>query len=791
MYGRPAFVATFILALSAGPSVAAEALTVDFERQIMGLLGKTGCASGSCHGSFQGKGNFRLSLFGYEPERDFLAIARESQGRRVDLQRPDSSLLLLKATGQVEHGGGKRFDRNSWQYQMFRDWISQGATWEKGSGTLTHLRVAPSEIAFRKPGESVGVTVLGTFANGRSEDLTPLCDIRVNDDAVAQINSARVQSVRSGDTTLVVSYRGQVVPVHILVPAVLPSGTVFPKKLPEANFIDTHVFAKLKRLNMPPAPRSDDYEFLRRVTIDTIGTLPTPEEIRAFVADRRADKRARKIEELLAHPMHAAVWATKFSDITGNNTDAMENPQATKSRRSQMWHDWLRKRLASNMPYDQMIHDILCATSRDGRTGEEYIDAIKVIDEKLMKGFVPEYADKKTLDLFWRRQTPVGIEVWGEKAAAAFLGIRLECAQCHKHPFDRWTQVDYRAFANTFSQVVTGVGPDIKKAADAINTERKGTSPNNNNVILVREVYLGRPVVNARRGLAGTLPHPDTGAPLNPQALGGPELKPESGKDLREALFAWMRDKNNPFFAKSLVNRVWGHYLGAGIVDPVDDFSLANAPSNPALLDALAAEFLKSDFDFRHMERLVLNSNTYQLSSRSNSANKLDERNHSHAMIRPMMAEVVVDVLSAATGVPEKFGNDAPPDSRAIEVGSSRLNGTVSFAMRIFGRPPRSTACDCERSMEPALPQKLFLMADPGLQSKIMDPNNRLKALLKSQDNDSKALEELFLATVSRLPTENETKAFAAYRAKAPDRRTAFVDTMWALVNTTEFIFNH
>jgi len=294
---------------------------------------------------------------------------------------------------------------------------------------------------------------------------------------------------------------------------------------------------------MAPAPRSDDYEFLRRVTIDTIGTLPTPEEIRAFVADHRADKRARKIEELLAHPMHAAVWATKFSDITGNNTDAMENPQATKSRRSQMWHDWLRKRLASNMPYDQIIHDILCATSRDGRTGEEYIDAIKVIDEKLMKGFVPEYADKKTLDLFWRRQTPVGIEVWGEKAAAAFLGIRLECAQCHKHPFDRWTQVDYRAFANTFSQVVTGVGPDIKKAADAINTERKGTSPNNNNVILVREVYLGRPVVNARRGLAGTLPHPDTGAPLNPQALGGPELKPESGKDLREALFAWMLKK--------------------------------------------------------------------------------------------------------------------------------------------------------------------------------------------------------------------------------------------------------
>lgn len=764
---------------------------VDFERQIMGLLGKTGCALGSCHGSFQGKGNFRLSLFGYEPERDFTSIVRDSQGRRIDLQNPDQSLLLLKATGQTEHGGGKRFDRDSWQYRMIFDWISSGAKWEKGSGTLTRLRVTPPEVAFRKPGETVGLTVQGIFANGQTEDLTTLAEMRVNDDTVASLKSSTVGALRAGDTTVVVSYRGQVVPVNVLVPATLRKGEAFPARLSEANFVDRHVFAKLRRLNMPPSPASDDLEFLRRVTIDTIGTLPTPEEIRAFMADKRADKRSRKIDELLKHPMHAALWATKFSDITGNHTDSLEVPQATKSRRSQMWHDWLRKRFADNTPYDQLAHDILCATSRDGKTGEEYIEYVKVMDEKLKDGFVPEYAEKKTLDQFWRRQGRVGVEVWGEKVAAAFLGVRLECAQCHKHPFDRWSQVDYRAWANIFSQVTTGVGADIRKAADAINAERRGDKPNNNNVIQVREVFVAKAVANARRGPAGTLPHPDTGAPLPPQVLGGAEVKTESGMDSREAVFEWMRSKDNPFFSRSLVNRIWGHYLGVGIVEPVDDFAVGNPPSNPELLEALAREFIKSGFDFRHIERTILNSKTYQLSSKSTDTNKLDERNHSHALIRPMMAEVVVDVLCAATGVPENFGNDAPKGSKAIEVGSSRLNGAVSFAFRIFGRPPRSTACDCERSMEPALPQKLYLMADPGLQSKIIDPNNRLKELLKGEENDTRALEELFLATVSRFPTERETKAFEAYRSRAKDRRTAFSDTLWALVNTTEFIFNH
>ncbi|MFM7114217.1 MAG: DUF1549 domain-containing protein, partial [Planctomycetota bacterium] len=461
MTGNQAIITGIVVfALSAGQVSAADK-PVDFERQIMGLLGKTGCAMGSCHGSFQGKGNFRLSLFGYEPERDFMAIVRDSQGRRIDLQNPDQSLLLLKATGQTEHGGGKRFDRNSWQYKMFRDWISQGGKWEKGSGNLTKLSVNPQEIAFRKAGETVPVKVIGTFANGQSEDLTTLAEIRINDDTVAALKSAQVSGLRAGDTTLVVSYRGHVTPVNVLVPATLARGEAFPARLSEANFVDTHVFTKLRRLNMPPSPASDDIEFLRRVTIDTIGILPTPDEIKAFIADKKADKRSRKIEELLGHPMHAALWATKFSDITGNNTDSLENPQQTKSRRSQMWHDWLRKRFAENVPYDQMVHDILCATSRDGKSPEEFINYVKVMDDKLKDGFVPEYAQKKTLDQFWRRQGQVGIEIWGEKTAAAFLGVRLECAQCHKHPFDRWTQVDYRAWANVFSQVVTGVSPDI------------------------------------------------------------------------------------------------------------------------------------------------------------------------------------------------------------------------------------------------------------------------------------------------------------------------------------------
>jgi hypothetical protein len=764
---------------------------VDFERHVMGLFGRMGCNSGSCHGSFQGKGGFRLSLFGYDPEKDYYALTHDLEGRRVNRADPDASLLLLKATGRVEHGGLTRFDKNSWAYQLIREWIVQGAEWHKGSGDVKAISINPPEYAFAKPGETGQLRIEAEFGDGSKENITPLCDFRTNDDSVVEVTpTGQVKAVRAGDTAVVVSYRGNVLPVRVLVPFEAPADFKYPD-VPEVNYIDREVFAKLKRLNIVPSDLCGDNEFLRRVTIDTIGSLPTPQEARDFLADSRPDKRARKIDELLENPRHAALWATKFCDITGNNTDALENPQQQRPKLSQMWHDWFRKRIADDTPYDQIVHDVLCATTREGLSPEDYLAKQKEIDEAMAKGFDTPYANRKTLDLFWRRQAAVTVDQWGEKTAAAFLGVRVECAQCHKHPFDRWTQVDYRSYANTFAPVTFGVSPEAKKAFDAENADRKAKADGKNQPQPLREIFIGNGGAGGKGGNGGALLHPDTGKPLPPKALGGPEIKAEAGQDPREALFDWMHAADNPFFARSFANRVWGHYLGVGVVQPVDDFSLANPPSNPKLLDALAKDFVASGYDIRKLERTILNSRTYQLSSAVNATNKFDRNSYSHSFLRPMMAEVAVDVINDALGVKEKFGPEAPPDCRAVEVGASRVTGSLAVAFRVFGRPPRTTACDCERASDPGLPQTLFLMADDGIIGKVKAPDNRLKQLLADQKDDDAALDELFLAALTRTPTEKERAAFAAHRAKKKDRREAFADALWALVNTKEFRLNH
>jgi hypothetical protein len=782
---------------------------VDFERHVMGVLSRMGCNSGSCHGSFQGKGGLQLSLFGYDPSMDYNALARQASGRRLSFTDPDSSLFLLKATGQVQHGGQTRFGKGSWAYEVLRTWIVQGAQWTPGSGEARVVRATPAEHAFARPGQDGQLRIEAEFADGSREDVTPLCDFRTNDEAVVEVlGLGKIRALRPGDTGVVVTYRGHVLSVRVMVPTVPAPGFRYPA-VPEVNYIDHEVFAKLRRLNMVPSDLCSDSEFLRRVTIDTIGMLPTPEEVRAFLEDKRPDRRARKIDELLAHPLHAAVWATKFSDITGNNTDTLEPPQQRRTRLSQMWHDWFRKRLAENMPYDQLVHGVLCATSREGKSPEAYIKEMEGYEEAQDKNEPTKYAERATLDLYWRSQQRVTLEQMGEKTAAAFLGVRLECAQCHKHPFDRWTQVDYRSYANVFAPVSFGISPEATKPfRDATtvrnkkNQERqaKGGKAPGLPVAPLREVFL----VSSGRASQPLL-HPDGKTALTPRAPGGPEIKFESGKDPRETLFAWMRSPDNPFFARSFANRVWGHYFGQGIVHPVDDFSLANPPSNQKLLDALAADFIRTKFDIRALERTILNSRTYQLSSTPNETNRFDRVNYARSYIRPLMAEMVVDVLNDALGTKEKWtATDGVQDGvRAIEVGASRIqNTTVSHVFRVFGRPPRSTACDCERAMEPALPQKLFLMADGTLLGKIKAPGARLTTLLTQKMSDDELLGELFLATLSRPPRPEEREYFKNYARtrKLPagttpqsvqGRREIFADTMWALINTTEFIFNH
>ncbi len=796
-HALPALAMLFTAALPASAAVplpgGGRVEKVDFERHLMGLFGRAGCNSGSCHGSFQGKGGFRLSLFGYDPDKDYIALTRESFGRRLNPTDPDHSLLLLKPTGAVPHGGGRRFGRDSWQYQLLREWIVAGSPWTPGSGAVKTLAVTPPELAFDRPGHSAALGVKATFADGSTEDVTAFCEFRTNDDAVAEVsNLGQVKGLTPGDTAIVVSYRGNVLPVRVMVPCEAAAGFRYPQ-VPEANYVDREVVAKLRRLNIVPSGLASDAEFLRRLTIDTIGSLPSPDEIRAFLADRDPKKREKKIDELLAHPLHAALWATKFCDITGNNTDALENPQNLRAKRSQQWHDWLRLRFAENRPYDEIVRGILCATSRDGKSPEEWVKEEKALDAAMATGFDTTYAAKPSLDLFWRRQQPVGIDQWGEKTAAAFMGVRLECAQCHKHPFDRWTQVDYRAFANVFAAVAVGVSPEAKSVVEAENQERQKNAKQKNALGPLREVFIGTPARGKGTVVNRPLPHPDTGRPLAPQCPGGPEIKVHPGEDPRQQVFEWLRSPDNPWFARALVNRVWGHYFGIGIVDPVDNFSLANPPSNPRLLDALAKDFIDHQYDIRAIERTVLLSRAYQLSSDTNATNRLDKNNYSHSYLRPMMAEVVVDVLNDALGMREDFGKDvARPGARAIEVGASRVgNGNLNYAFRIFGRPPRTTACDCERAMEPALPQKLFFMVDPEVLKKVRAPKGRLQQLLDAHKSDSQTAEELFLATLTRLPNERE-KALVAQRLKeAKNRSEGFTDVLWALINTREFVLNH
>jgi hypothetical protein len=765
---------------------------VDFERHVMGLLSKVGCNSGSCHGSFQGKNGFRLSLFGFDPSMDHAALTRDNLGRRVNLVKPDESLILTKATGSTAHDGGMRFGKDSWVYGVYREWIRSGAKWTKGSGAISKLGVTPADFAIVKDAKPLQVKVTATFADGTTEDITPFCDFKISDDAIATVSPLGVLTPRQpGDAGLTVLYRGSVQALRVLVPA--PNSKGGYPQVPEVNYVDKEVFAKLKMLNMVPSDLASDETFIRRITIDTIAQLPTPAEVRAFVADTDPKKREKLIDKLLAHPLHAAVWATKLSDITGNSTDQLETNQLpAQIKRSQMWHDWLRKRVADNAPYDQLVRDIVTATSRDGMTPEEWVAFAKKMDEQAAAGMKTDYPDKKTLDLFWRRRQNVPVEQWGEKVAAAFLGVRLECAQCHKHPTDRWTQEEYWAFAAVFSQVTFAnnqfSSPAIKKLADAENAARREASgtKNANQIVLVRELFTtDRPRPARPNAAVKEMP--------GPKALGGPVITVKSGEDARVKLAEWMTQPDNPFFARSFVNRVWGHYFGVGLVNPVDDFSLANPPTNARLLDALAADFVKSGYDIRKLERTILVSRSYQLSYEPTETNKHDKNNFARAYIRPLMAEQVVDVLNAALGVDEPtIAPGTPVGTRMVEVGASRLqNANLAFALRIFGRPPRTTACDCERAMEPALPQILFRMTDQSVMQKFAAPTGRVAALAKSKLTDAELADELFLAALTRLPRPDEKADAVKHLAAAKSRTEGVTDLLWALVNTREFILNH
>jgi hypothetical protein len=525
------------------------------------------------------------------------------------------------------------------------------------------------------------------------------------------------------------------------------------------------VAAKLRKVGIHPSALSDDEQFLRRVSIDLIGTLPTPDEVREFVSDAHLDKRARLIDRLLERPEYSIYWASIFSDLTGN----VGGPNPS-TKLTYCWHDWLRTKLEQNVPYDELIGGIVTATSREGRPLEEYLAENKEVSEKLegRANFDDgTYAKRKTLDLFWLLRgggTPTEL---ANRTATNFLGVQIQCAECHKHPFDRWTQADFEGFTSFF-RVVSRRNLDGTPASGGRADYHRWA------------LYVG--VSDRERN--NVTRHP-------PKILAGPVIGyEEGGSDPRVALWEWMRAPDNPYFARNLVNRLWHHYFSVGIVEPPDDMNAANPPSNPELLDWLARDFIEHGFDLKRAHRTILASRTYQLSHIPNDTNRHDRRNFSHALVKRMPAEVALDAIADVTGTKLDFNAyAAPPDTRAIGLAAPFNYGRAEYFMQTFGRPPRRQPCVCERSGEPGLAQALFLINDEEVHRRITDTRGRLPQLLGEIEDDRKLIEELYLTALSRVPREDEMEKVTTYVSGAESREAAMQDLLWTLLNVREFLF--
>ncbi len=741
-----------------------------FSKHVVPLLNKLGCSARECHGAFQGQNGFRLSLFGYDLKLDHEELTNDKEkGSRVDTKNVDQSLALRKPLEEIDHEGGQRFKMGSWQHRILREWIAAGAKYDSNtSPTVDRLEILPKEIRASTTTEDAQLQVIAHFSDDTREDMTALTHYASNDSGVAAVGKSGFITINGvGDTVIVATYAGVVTTVPVL--SSRNDDAPFPK-FAANNSVDDYVGTKLRKLNIHPSELCSDETFIRRTFVDCIGTLPTPEETRSFLGDTRSDKRSLLIDTLLNREEYALYWATHWSDWTGNNQVTL-NPNF---KTSWLWYDWFKHKLENNVPYDQLAKGIITATSREGRSLEEYQAEVKAVYERIeprtgrKNGYDNgTYGRRKTLDLYWMKRGG-GPEEMAIRTANTFLGVQIQCAQCHKHPFDRWTQNDFLSWQSFF--MVTDVL--------ATDGSKRGNRMDYQTVAVYRGSY---------RGGNNQLKK------IPPRILGGREVPyVEGGKDPREDLWEWMVSPKNPWFARSIVNRIWGHYFGIGIVDPIDDFNAANPPSNPALLDWLAKDFIAHKFDLKHLHRRIMNSRTYQLSHLPNDSNRNDRRNFSHAMVRRMHAEVLADAITDITGVTNRYSSTfVPPNTKAIGIAPTILgSSSIQYMFHIFGRPKREQTCACERSAQAGLVQALYLLNDTEILEKISNPDGRVTRLSNSNKSPSEIVEELYLLALSRKPTTTETsKALAYFGADGLSRQDAIEDLMWALFNVREFVF--
>lgn len=702
-----------------------------FQRHVLPLMGHLGCNGRSCHGSFQGQGGFRLSLFGYDFKADHEALVK-GEKPRIDLQDVPESAMILKATLEVPHKGGKRMEVDSWQYKLISRWIQSGAKGvDEHDIGFERLEISPAQIVFTKPGETVQLKVTAIWRDGASEDVTPLCRFRTNDESVSEISPAGVvTSIGVGDTHIVAFYDNGVAPVQTLLPVSDQLGPKYPT-VPMPTRVDELVVQKLKTLGMIPSDLCTDAEFLRRVSLDMTGTLPSPTEVETFLADTSADKRAKKVDELLERPAYSAWWATRMSDILGNNpVNFQGNNNGIEQRSATLWYSWLEKRLRDNVPYDRLIEGMLVANSR--KTGQSYDDFIGEMAAVFRKENPTDLDDHPSVPFFWERRTFNQPPERSMAVAYAFLGIRLQCAQCHKHPFDQWTQDDFNQFTNFFGRVVYAQ-PTSKEEKQRFNELSQLINKKNNKdkgkTLLAegqpypfREVYVQANAAPVKKGNDKNNKKPKVTQSVTARALGEDAIALAPDVDPRQLLMNWLREKDNPYFAKAFVNRVWAAYFGVGIIEPADDLNLANPPSNAPLLAYLQQGFVDHGYDIKWVHREIANSRTYQLSWKTNETNRLDSRNFSHATPRRLPAEVAVDAIQLALASNDQVAKWLQdPTGRTITKtdGFVRNRGNADYALGIFGRPARLTNCDCERSPDPSLLQTIYLRNDAEMFNKL------------------------------------------------------------------------
>ena len=696
---------------------------VDFATEIEPLMSRFGCNAGGCHGKQSGQNGFKLSLFGFDTDFDYQALVREGRGRRVMVAAPERSLLLLKGTAAVPHGGGRRIEPGSEAYRLIFSWIQSGAPASSASvPKVVKLTMIPGERILG-PDEQQQLSVQAEYSDGSRRDVTREAVYSSNLDVVAVVNETALVTANppTGEAAIMARYMGQVAVCRIIRPQGAPLAGL-PNFAPR-NFIDFLAGEKWKKLGIQPSSPCDDATFLRRVTVDLCGRLPTVDETRAFLSDKASDKRDQAIGRLLESPDYPAYFAMKWGSILRNSN------LAGADRASYAFHNWLKDMIARNRPYDEFVRGIVAASG--------------------------EWPDAPAINWFWQSRDDQLHQVTAD-TAQVFLGQRLQCAKCHHHPYERWSQDDYYGLAGFFTR---------------LGRKSFGEPP----------PYFTSPNVTISET------NPITGKPIEPKYLDGLVTKFSPEEDPRHALVDWMATPQNPFFAKAFVNRLWGHFFGRGLVQEVDDLRETNPPSNPELLDALARVFVESKFDMKQMVRLLVQSQTYQLSSEPTIHNQNDQQNFARYYGRRLPAEVAYDAVEMVTGFRSSFSNMSA-EARAVDLPHERFG---SYFLDTFDRPKRVSGCECERSTSATLSQVLLLSNSDEVEQKLQAANGRIARLISAKRSTYQIVEELYLATFSRYPSPQEVFTTAGYIDKDPDLRKGVEDVLWSLLNSREFLFNH